>query len=198
MSKMRGGGPEKRRAVPKKERHGSLFLYRDNQTTRPRTHLGSITQLWWRRGIRKGESVREGDSCRFNPLLCLRIVPSSGVFVRRQISMCAAFVRLPLYTRPTITYKALVSLWQNIAKMVSWWFLGMERSESSQIKGPQRMILVIPKNAATDGQHWNGGTHLLNAHPFSMVVGNGNIITQWCGREQCGTSCHQELFGTSW
>ena len=122
MSKMRGGGgPEKRRAVPKKERHGSLFLYRDNQTTRPRTHLGSITQLWWRWGIGK-VSHWERDSCGFNPLLCLRIVPSSGVFVRRQISMCAAFVRLPLYTRPTSTYKALVSLWQNIAKMVSWWF----------------------------------------------------------------------------
>ena len=139
MSKMRGEGPEERRAVPKKERHGSLFLYRDNQTTRPRTHLGSITQSWWRRGIGK-VSQWERDSCRFNPLLCLRIVPSSGVFVRRQISMCAAFVRLPLYTRPTITYKALVSLWQNIAKKVSWWFLGMERGESSQIKGPQRMI----------------------------------------------------------
>ena len=55
------------------------------------------------------------------------------------------------------------------------------------IKGPQRMILVIPKNAATDGQHCNGGTHILNVHPFSMVVGNGNIITQWCARVQCGT-----------
>ena len=62
------------------------------------------------------------------------------------------------------------------------------------IKGPQRMILVIPKNAATDGQHCNGGTHILNAHPLSMVFGNGNIITQWCGREQCGTLSSRSLW----
>ena len=130
MSKMRGGGPEKRRAVPKKERHGSLFLYRDNQTTQPRTHLGSITQLWWRRGIGK-VSHWERDSCGFNPLLCLRIVPSSGVFVRRQISMCAAFVRLPLYTRPTSTYKALTILVTKYSK-------NGELMVSIQIKGPQK------------------------------------------------------------
>ena len=165
MSKMRGGGPEKRRAVPKKERHGSLFLYRDNQTTRPRTHLGSITQLWWRWGIGK-VSHWERDSCRFNPLLCLRIVPSSGVFVRRQISMCAAFVRLPLYTRPTSTYKALVSLWQNIAKMVSWWSLGME--------------------------WWHTYTQC-----SSFLHGSWKMIHH-SARVQCGTSCHQELFLTSW
>ena len=58
--------------------------------------------------------------------------------------------------------------------MVSWngtrWILSDKGTSKND------MLLVIPKNAATDGQRCNGGTHILNAHPFSIVVGRRYII----------------------
>ena len=107
-------GRVKRRAVPKKERHGSLFLYKP--TKQP--DQGHMAQTWIENDYyvafeqmklleeRVGESpaltlpslamqVRHCASCTCSSTLCEARTSSSGLFVLRQISMCVAFVQLP-------------------------------------------------------------------------------------------------------